>query len=128
MADYHADEQVTVPADRLFAYLSDIANLPTYFDRMTSATPGDGESVQVTADLGDRQVEGEAWFKVDDDKRTLAWGSEGPNDYHGHLTVSGEGDNSAVAITLSTERVETDGVQRGLDETVANIKRLVEDG
>lgn len=129
MADYFANTQVNVPADQLFDYLSDVANLPKYFPRMTSAEPGEGETVQVTAKLdGGREVAAEAWFRVDHDDRTLAWGSEGPNDYHGHLTVEGVGENSGIALRLATARVESNEVQRGLDETMDNIKRIVEGG
>jgi hypothetical protein len=93
---------------------------------MTSATfSGDG-TVQVTADLGDRAVEGEAWFEVDDEALTLAWGSQGPNDYSGRLRVTGDGQGSVVEVTLSTERAASADIQEGLEQTVAVIKLIVE--
>jgi uncharacterized membrane protein len=127
MGDYEADERIRATADELFDYLSDIANLPHYFARMTSAEPAEGEAVHVTAKLpnGD-EVEGEAWFKVDHDNKTISWGSEGANHYHGHLTVTGVGDNSAVAVTVSTDRAEGDRIQQGVQETVELIKKQVE--
>lgn len=88
MADYLASTDVAASADELFDYLSDVQNLPAYFDRMTSASDNGDGTIAVTADLGDREVEGEAWLKVDRDARTLSWGSEGPNDYSGQLQVS----------------------------------------
>ncbi len=128
MGDYEADERVRVTAEELFDYLSDVANLPHYFPRMTSAEATDGDAVHVTAKTpqGD-EVEGEAWFKVDRDNKMLSWGSEGHNNYHGHLTVTGVGENSAVAITVSTTRAEGHEIQQGVDETVETIKKLLEE-
>ncbi len=126
MADYLAGTDVAAPADSLFDYLADVQNLPRYFDRMTSATDNGDGTIAVTADLGEREVEGEAWFKVDRDAKTLAWGSEGPNDYSGELEVSGTGDSSRVEVTLRTARVAGEQIQQGLEKTVATIKHLVE--
>jgi uncharacterized membrane protein len=127
MADYLANTQVNVGADAVFDYLADVSHLPAYFPRMTSAEPGDGEAVRVTAQLdGGREVTGEAWFHVDREAHTLAWGSEGPNDYHGRLVVEGVGDNAGIALRVSTARVESDEVQHDVDETMEKIKTLLE--
>ena len=126
MGDYQARTELAAPARRVFDYLSEVGDLPDYFDRMTSARPGEGEAVKTTAKLPDgTEVEGEAWFRVDADSMALSWGSEGPNDYHGHLEVAGDDDRSVVTVTVSTMRAQTEQHQRGLDETVAKISRRV---
>lgn len=127
MGDYRAGTEVHAPAQHVFDYLADVANLPRYFERMTSAESAGPDAVRVTADLGDREVEGEAWFKVDRDSLALSWGSEGPNDYHGQLEVSPAGDDAVrVAVTLSTTRAGGAEIQHGLEETMANITRIIE--
>lgn len=127
MADYQASTELTASARRAFDYLSDVSNLTKYFNRMTSARPGEGDAVQTTAKLPDgTEVEGEAWFRVDSDAMNLSWGSEGPNDYHGHLDVIGDDTHSRVTVTLSTVRAETEQIQHGLDETLANVGRLLD--
>jgi carbon monoxide dehydrogenase subunit G len=130
MPDYERTETVAARPDALFAYLSDVRNLPKYFARMTSAEPGDGEEVRTTAriDMGDgpQEVAGEAWFRVDDDGNALAWGSEGENDYSGELDVSPDGDGARVAVRLHTKVDDRERIERDLDETLGNIKRLVE--
>jgi uncharacterized membrane protein len=124
MADYQSRTELAAPAQRTFDYLSEVSNLPDYFDRMTSARPGDGETVQTTAKLPNgTEVEGEAWFRVDTNSMALSWGSEGTNDYHGRLEVTGDERRSVVTVTVSTARAETEQIQRGLDETVATIGR-----
>lgn len=71
MTDFEHATDVQAGADALFDYLADVSNLPEYFDRMTSAAPAEGEAVHTTALIdpdgeGERKVEGEAWFRVDD--------------------------------------------------------------
>jgi len=129
MGDFQATTTVGADERALFDYLAEVGNLPSYFSRMTSAKPGDGEEVRTTAELPDgSQVEGDAWFRVDEEARRIEWGSEGANDYHGSLEVSAAGEGAEVLVRLHTTRVP-DGdpqVQDGLDDTVATIRRLVE--
>ena len=95
---------------------------------MTSAEPAGGDAVRVTADLNGTTEKGEAWFRVDRERRHLEWGSEGPNDYHGYLDVTGDGGTSSVTVFLHTERHDSSEIDQGIAETLATIKRLVETG
>lgn len=129
MGDFTDSTTVDVPADRLFEYLSDVSNLPKYFARMTSAQPGDGREVHTTARMPDgTEVEGDAWFTVDQSAHRIEWGSEGPNDYHGHLDVTPSGDTSTVEVHLHTTRVDdgNEQVRDGVRETLAAIKEQAE--
>src|SRR5699024_3042275 len=112
MTDYENTTDVTASPDALFDYLADIGNLPEYFARMRSATlVGQGDAVHTVAELPDGQVvEGEAWFRVDRENRRIAWGSEGPSDYHGELAVSGTDGGARVWVKVSTARVESEQV------------------
>ncbi len=129
MGDFEARTTVDTDENALFDYLSQVSNLPRYFTRMTSAEPGDGAEVHTVARMPDgQQVEGNAWFTVDDEARRIEWGSEGPHDYHGSLQVSAAGPGAEVHARLHSTRVG-DGdteVQQGLDDTLATVKRLVE--
>lgn len=95
---------------------------------MTSAHPGHGEDVETTAQLADgREVQGTAWFRADPEAYRLEWGSEGPSGYGGRLEVSPSGEHSRVEVWLHTTRPDGDEqVRDGIDETLANVKRLVE--
>lgn len=128
MSDYEHSTTVNAPSQSLFDYLADVRNLPRYFESMISAEPAEGEAVQVSANVGGVTREGEAWFRVDRADQRLEWGSEGPNDYGGRLEVTGDGDQSSVQVFLHTERTDSAGIDRGLRETLDNIKRLVEEG
>jgi hypothetical protein len=144
MSDYERSATVDAPADQLFEYLSRIENLPAYMDRMTSVRnlPGDEVEVEARVEPGDVGTEpgreggpgadsdadettvgGDAWFRIDADTRTLTWGSEGPHDYHGELQVTGDGASSTVTVRLHTLH-EAEGVEDGIERTLANIQRL----
>lgn len=131
MGDFTGTTPVSVPIDVLFAYVSDVGNLPRYFSRMTSAQPGDGEEVRTTARMPDgTEVQGDAWFRVDRAARRIEWGSEGPSEYAGHLQLIPDGQGSVVEVQLHTTRAR-DGdrqVQDGIRETLAALKAQAEGG
>lgn len=127
MAEFEGTTTVAASEGALFNYVSQVSNLPKYFARMTSAEPGEGEEVHTSAKMPDgSEVQGDAWFRVDASNRRIEWGSEGPDDYSGRLQVRGAGESSEVEVHISTARVDDGQVQDGIDETLANIKRLVE--
>jgi uncharacterized protein YndB with AHSA1/START domain len=135
MGTYESTTTVTAAPDELFAYLSDVHNLPEYFAAMKSAEPagkatGDvppgAEAVHSVAEVNGQRAEGEAWFQTDAAARSISWGSEGPNDYHGELRVDGEGETSQVTVTLHTEHAEGGQIREGLETTLATIKEKVE--
>ncbi len=127
MPDYKRSAKVKASADALFTYLSDIQNLPKYFSRMTSASSAGRDEVRVTANVHGKEVEGKAKFHVDKAAKKLQWSSEGANDYHGELEVTGEGQSSQVSVKLHTNRGEKEEIERGLQKTLDNIVRLVEE-
>lgn len=131
MGDYEHTATVAADADTLFRYLSDVHNLPDYFASMRDAEPTGkkihgGEEIHVVADVDGTEREGDAWIVVEDDRRALRWGSEGPNSYEGELEVSPAGDGSEVAVRLHTERADGPGIRAGLEQTLSSIKRHFE--
>ena len=128
MNDYHHTETVEAPAARLFDYLADVRNLPSYFSAMTSARPAEGDAVHVVAKVGDNTEESEAWFHADTDRQHLSWGSEGANDYHGDLDVAGNDSICTVTLTLHTEHGDKSEIEAGIKTSLASIKSLVESG
>jgi hypothetical protein len=128
MGDYEQSRDVDAPAQALFDYLADVRNMPRYFSSMTSAEPAEGEAVQVTAVVDGKEREGEAWLKVDRDRMHLDWRSEGPNNYHGRLDVTGDDAASRGLVALHTDNVEDQRIDQGLTETLDEVQRLVESG
>lgn len=127
MPDYQRSAKVKASADALFDYLSDIRNLPKYFDRMTSARSAGPDEIYSTANVNGKEVEGKAKFHVDTTAKKLQWSSEGENDYHGELEVTGDGNASEVAVKLHTKNTHKQRIEEGLQKTLDNIVRLVEE-
>ena len=129
MTEYRSAREITADTAAAYSYLSDVENLPKYFPRITAAHRTGEDKVETTAvldgdDVGNsashETVRGEAWFRTDDDSRSIEWGSEGPNDYHGSLTVTDHPSGSRVEIVLNTE-ANYPGVQASLEETLDSI-------
>ena len=68
---------VAADADKVYAALADVRNLPHYVPQMTKAKVHDGDKVTVEARYDGHTQHGEGWFKTDDAKRRIEWGSEG---------------------------------------------------
>jgi hypothetical protein len=128
MGDFESSGHVTVDQQVLFDYLSDVSNLPKYFAKMKRAELTGPEEVDTAADVNGETREGKAWFRVDQDRKHIEWGSEGESNYAGKLDVTGDESQSTVTVSLHTERAEGGDpqVQQGLEETVARIKELLE--
>lgn len=133
MGTYEQSIAVAVSPSRLYAYLADVDNLPEYMPRVTEAhAVDDGEAVDVTARIDPegeepQTVRGEAWLRVREEGRSLEWGSQGPNDYHGELDVDAADDGgSTLTVRLHTERTEGDQVDSALREVVDQVKTLAE--
>jgi hypothetical protein len=125
MTTYTHTAEADIAADTLFSFLADPTNLPRYFPQMTEASPEGGERVHVEADVHGQKVEGEAWVRPDPAARTLAWGAEGPDDYHGELVVEEVAPGrSRISVTLhSVREAEGNEVQEGLAQTVAALSQ-----
>jgi uncharacterized membrane protein len=123
MTTYTHTADADVPAEVLFQFLADPQNLPRYFPRMTAAEPEGGDTVHVEAEVHGNHVEGEAWLRSDESARRLAWGAEGPDDYHGELQVEElDQRRSRVTVTLHSVREAGSGeVQEGLEQAVAAL-------
>ncbi|WP_410651455.1 SRPBCC family protein [Amycolatopsis sp. cmx-4-54] len=123
MSDYRHAAEIDMPASDLFAYLREPRNLPRYFPQMSQVEPQSGDTVHVEADVHGEHVEGDAWFKVDEENRSLSWGAQGSHDYRGTLSIEDLGPNECrLTVTLSSVREAADEeVRRGLEETVAAL-------
>ena len=134
MPDFSRSTTIHAAPDELFDYLSTVDNLPEYFSGVTDAHNITGDEIEVTTPAevaggdgdADGQVRAGAWFTIDAENRSLSWGSEGAHDYRGELQVTPEGDDAAtVRVSLHTQHDAADRINQGIDETLANIERLV---
>ena len=100
MAEYTDRIDVAAPADAVFAFVSDIENLPKYLPTVHHAHPQGGERVEVEGEANGHPYNSDGFFKVDQSSRTMTWGSDGENDYSGKMKVTGDGSMAQVECSL----------------------------
>lgn len=149
MQEYEQSKVVAAPANEVFAWVSDVENLPKYLPPIKdagiegpAAEGSPGERVKMQVEIPDRgEFESEGYFDVNADARTMRWGAEADRDYSGRLTVAEIGDGeSEVTVHLSFGPRSVEGeIQEGssddrnpLEESLAatleSIRRQIEEG
>jgi len=101
--EYEQSQRIEAPADEVFAWLSDVGNLPGYLPPVTDASiegPSAGgppgrrirTTLEYPGEEGDT-FDAEGYLDVDEAARRMEWGAEVSRDYSGWLAVaeSGEG-------------------------------------
>jgi carbon monoxide dehydrogenase subunit G len=135
MPEYQRTLTIAATPDKLFDYLSRVENLPKYFSGLTEAHSATGDEIHVKAKVPaeatesgrPEQVESNASFSVDAERRAISWGTPALNDhdYGGSLQVTPEGDGARLAVTLHTEHDDPDTINAGIDRTLRNVEQLV---
>ena len=150
MSEYEQTQAVGAPPDEVFAWLSDIGNLPKYLPPVTdasvegpSAEGMPGQRVRTTLQYpgGDGSFDAEGYIAVDEGRKRMDWGAESGRDYAGWLTVaeSGGGESEVtVHLSFGERSVEAemqgqapegeDPLARGIAETLESIRRQIEEG
>src|SRR4028119_671049 len=103
MQEYEQSETVAAPANEVFAWVSDVENLPKYLPPIkdagiegSAAEGSPGERVKMLVEIPDRgEFESEGYFDVDAEALTMRWGAETGRDYSGRLTVAEAGDGQS---------------------------------
>lgn len=129
MPDY--DHSLTVyaaPAD-VFAFVSDVANLPAYLPTTKSAQPDGQGRVRVEGEANDQPYDADGEFRVMQDQMRLEWRAD-ERYYSGWLTVQDDdGGNSLVTVQVSwtqQPQVPEQNIREGLQASLASVRNLVE--
>jgi hypothetical protein len=122
MGNYRFYEAADLAADRVFAYLADVRNLPRYLPRMTTAAPIGDDRVHVEADVGGRTESGEAWMRIDRERWRVEWGAVGTADYSGKLVISDDGpERCTIELDLHTPGADDPEVDAAVRRSVGEI-------
>lgn len=149
MQEYEQSKAVAAPANEVFAWASDVENLPKYLPPIkeagiegSAAAGSPGERIKMLVEIPDRgEFESEGYFDVDAEARTMRWGAETGRDYSGYLTVAEAGDGrSEVTVRLSFGPRSVEGeiqedsaedrnpLAESLSATLESIRRQIEEG
>ena len=101
MSDFTRTIAIDADPDTVFAYVSDIANLPAYLPTVKSARAQQGERIEVEGTANGHEYKSDGKFVKDAAGKALRWSSDGENDYSGELRVTPHGGGrSEVTCTL----------------------------
>jgi uncharacterized membrane protein len=142
MKEYEQTMPICARADEVFAFLSEVRNLPHYLPPITHAEPEGGERVWLRGrGPDDETFENDGYYSVDEASRRMEWGADTERTYSGWLTVAQAGDDqSEVTVHLEfgprsvepeiQERTseERDPTQEVLQATLESIRKQIEEG
>jgi uncharacterized protein YndB with AHSA1/START domain len=149
--EYEQSQAIDAPPEEVFAWLSDVGNLPRYLPPVVdssvdgpSAEGVPGQRIRTTLEYpgeGGDTFDAEGYLSVDDGERRMEWGAESGRDYSGWLTVANHGEGgSEVVVHLSfgdrcagpeIEERSPEGrnpLAEGVSATLESIRRQIEEG
>ena len=149
--EYEQSQAIDASPEEVFAWLSDVANLPAYLPPVVassvegpSAEGIPGQRIRTTLEYPGqegRTFDAEGYLAVAERERRMEWGAEAGRDYSGWLTVTDRGDGgSGVVVHLSfgersvepemQERAPEgrDPLAEGISATLESIRRQIEEG
>lgn len=103
MSDYSRTIELNCPAEEVFTFVKDPRNMPQYLPTVHDARPQGEGRVEVAGDAAGHDYRSDGWFDIDDQSRSMRWGSDGENKYSGSLEVEEMGDRCRVTVNLRFE-------------------------
>ena len=149
--EYEQSQTIDAPPEEVFAWLSDVSNLPEYLPPVVassvegpSAQGAPGQRIRTTLEYpGEegRTFNAEGYLAVDESERRMEWGAEAERDYSGWLTVGNRGEGGSevvVHLSFGERSVEPemqdrapegrDPLAEGISATLESIRRQMEEG
>jgi uncharacterized protein YndB with AHSA1/START domain len=149
--EYEQSQAIDAPPEEVFAWLSEVGNLPKYLPPVVdssvegpSAEGVPGRRIRTTLEYpgeGGGTFDAVGYLAVDERERRMEWGAEEGRDYSGWLTVGshGEGGSDVVVHLSFGERsagpdIEArspegrDPLAEGISATLESIRRQIEEG
>ena len=149
--EYEQSQAIEAPPEEVFAWLSDVDNLPDYLPPVVDAsvegpsaegTPG--QRIRTTLEYPGGEggtFEAEGYLAVDERERRMEWGAEAGRDYSGWLAVANHGEGGSevvVHLSFGERSVEPDiedqtpegehPLAEGISATLESIRRQIEEG
>ncbi len=145
MGEFTGRIRIDRPAAEVFAFLSDLRNMPSYLPTVTRVGPqghhDDHDDVAVEGEAEGHSYRNDGWVKAEPESHSMRWGSHTLQHYQGFLQVREASGGSSVELRLSVEpkpevaeRMQQEhgnvdhGMRLAVERTLGNIKARVEGG
>ena len=139
MADTTQTIYIDESAGHVFDHLRDVSRMPHYLGFVEEAEPAEGDRVHIRARIPAEQsedeqpgdeasVEGEGWFRANEDTHRIEWGFDGPHHYTGSLHITGDDTGSELEVRISTDRADDETVRDEMGDVLTRLKARAESG
>lgn len=137
MSEFEHNMPIDASPDAVYAFVSQVGNLPRYLSTALSVQPQQGERIRVQGEAQGRAYDADSFFVLDRDHYRVEWGvNEGY--YAGWLQVNGQGDYSTLTVHLSFSDIPPAGrgdeapnaarIHEAVVKALESIKTFVEEG
>ena len=124
MAEIDGSRAFEIPADVLWAVISDPARLADWVPTMQIAHPSGKDEVHLEGESHGHTYSLDSLLRVDKSERRLHWGAEGDDGYRGSLRVAERPSGSEVHLHVA---IPDDRLGPSPDAAVAEIRRGMEE-
>ena len=140
MQEFEQTETVKVASEQVFAFVSEIKNLPQYLPTVRQAELKGGNRIHMQGQAPGASYNDSGFFKADPQQQRMEWGADDGHGYQGWLQVQSRGEQACeVTIHLSIDP-QSEAIQKmdqapggyeqamneGLKKALQSIKRLCE--
>jgi uncharacterized membrane protein len=136
MSDYEQSIKIDAPPDEVFAFVSNLSNIPRYLPSVSTVASRGAERLRVRGDTAGQYAEVDGWFNVHPTEYFMEWSADTARHYSGWLQVEELDGVSEVTVHLSympdqsVARTMADNigeiVENGLQAALESIKNIVE--
>ena len=136
--EYQEQTSIYAPAEQVFRYVSDPANMPQYLPTVQSAEMQGSSRVAVQGEASGHPYNSDGNFDVNYGEKRMTWGSDGENHYAGWLQVTGEGESCNLIVHLAfnprpdqeqqfaAQGGRDEAIRQGLRDSLQSIKNICE--
>lgn len=132
---YEESRSIHASAEQVFAFVSDVRNLPRYLPTTTWAEPQGEERVRLAGEVEGKAYEDDGYLRADERAMRMEWGAD-EHHYKGEMEVRPAGTNMAdVTVRLMFRERPQDGrasggpsdadIREGLRKALESIENQV---
>lgn len=137
--EYERSRQIHASENDVFAFLSNVQNLPNFLPTVQSAELIAEDRIRIRGKNNGVAYTDDGWLHIDPDRHRIEWSND-ERTYNGSMTVSGGDGVSEVVIHLSLvpyfdqsgrpltseQHAQTDPIEEGLETAMDSLRNLIE--
>jgi uncharacterized membrane protein len=139
MVDYEHSIMVKAPADDVFAFVSNLNNIPRYLPQLQGCVTRSRNRMGASESDAPARLESletDAWFHVDPTDYFIEWSAGSDCNYSGWLEITDMGERCELTVHLTTlpdrhavapaSETASSDMDNGIRSALQTVKRLME--